>query len=118
MLSRRNAEHHYSEELQNMIELVKDDPLATTKLALEFKKQRLCIMTMQIKKIRRKDEQSASDLDILRQFTAAVREEVEHSKLQHFSYKHNQHYQFAWYEQYTKFQSLDRLLSPEIADII
>jgi hypothetical protein len=118
VLSRRNAEHHYSEELHNMIELVKDDPLATTKLALEFEKQRSRIMTMQIKKIRSKDEQSDSDLDILRQFTAAVREEVEHSKLQHFSHKHNQHYKDAWYEQYTKFQSLDRLLSPEIADII
>jgi hypothetical protein len=115
----RRAENHYCDELQLSIEIVKDDPLATAKLALSFEKQRNRIMKAQLTKLSKKTQSLSSSPetgDMIRVLQDAVRKEVERSRLQRFACEHDLMYKNAFDLHYTQFQSLDRLLPPEQAD--
>jgi hypothetical protein len=114
-LSRLRSEPAYCDEIAHNFEIVKDDILATTELALAYKKQKTRILNQQIIDLRKKavgGSESVPDKDILASFFTAIKEEVDGSRLQHFSYVVDSIYQREFYNHYTNFKSLDCLLDP------
>jgi hypothetical protein len=99
--------------------MIKDDPLATSEVALSFEKQRNRIMKADLNKLSKKT-QTTSDSpetgDMILALHAAVRNEVEQSRLQRFACVYDLKYRHSFYLKYTQFQTLGRLLPLEQAD--
>jgi hypothetical protein len=88
-LTKRNSEHSYADEIANYFEDVKDDEFGMTQLALAFERERTRILVKEVNKLKTmKTVNVQADEDLL----------------------------IAFYKHYTSFQSLDRLLDPDIAD--
>jgi hypothetical protein len=118
-LSKRRSDHAYCDEVANALEIVKGDTLAITELALAYEREKNRILTKLVSDLRKNAvgaSVSSSDQDIIAAFFSATKAEVESSRLQHFAHVVDAIYKREFYDHYTTFKSLDRLLGPEISE--
>ena len=115
-LKRKRVLHQLCDPLVDLLDKVKDDPLQTLELALEFEKKRSWILVNDIKKA---NESAAStkvsaEEEQLADFQLALDNELEHNNLNNFAVATDLRYKEAFYVAYSTFQKRGCLLSEDV----
>ena len=115
-LKRKRVLHQLCDPLVDLLDEVKDDPLQTLELALEFEKKRSWILVNDIKKA---NESAAStkvsaEEEQLADFHLALDNELEHNNLNNFAVATDLCYKEAFYVAYSTFQKRGCLLSEDV----
>ena len=110
----------YCDELHNLLDAVKDDPLQTLELALEFQACKSKILTGDLnaaKASTAKDTSSAKGQQSA-SFELALENELIDNNLENFAVKTDLRYKEAFHRAYSNFQSQESLMSDDITQKI
>jgi len=115
-LKQKRVLHNFCDPLLDLLDEVKDDPLQTLELALEFEKKRSMILVKDIKKANASaaSRKVSSEEEQLADFKLALDDELDHNNLKNFAVATDLRYKEAFYEAYSTFRKRGCLLSEDV----
>ena len=115
-LSQKRVLLNYCDTLLDRLDEVKDDPLQTLELALEFEQKRSVILARDIKKAKESAtlRKVSSEEEQREDFKAALEDELSRNNLKNFAFETDLRYKEAFHVAYSTFRKRDCLMTEDV----
>ena len=119
-LMQKRVLHNYCDVLLDRLDDVKDDPLQTLELALEFEKRKTTILARDLKKAKESaaSRKISSEEEQMEDFQVALEIELDQNNLKNFAVATDLRYKEAFHVAYSTFQKRDCLMTEDVTQKI